>query len=138
MRGSELITSGDIWEYRPGRHKNQHRRKERCVFIGPKGQAILREWLRPELDAFLFSPDGDGKRPYRVDSYRNAIKRACKKAGVPEWSPHQLRHNFGTVARRSGGIEAARVTLGHTTAGVSEIYAEADQEAARAVVARIG
>jgi len=54
------------------------------------------------------------------------------------WSPNRLRHNFGTAARRHAGIEAARVTLGHSSAAVSEIYAERDLELARSVVARIG
>ncbi len=54
------------------------------------------------------------------------------------WSPNQLRHNFATRARREFGIEAARVTLGHSSAVTSEIYAERDLDAARVVVARIG
>ena len=64
--------------------------------------------------------------------------------GMPEWrrencwSPNRLRHNFGTAARRVGGIEAARVTLGHSSAVTSEIYALKDMDAARDVVRRIG
>ena len=69
-------------------------------------------------------------RPYRRDSYRNAIRRACQAASVPEWTPNQLRHNFGTRARREFGIEAARVTLGHSSAVTTEIFAERDIDAA--------
>lgn len=174
MRGCDLVTSGEVWEYRPESHKTEHHGKERLICIGKNGQAILREWLRPELDRYLFSPDGDGEKPYRRDSYTNAIRRGCEVAykmpkelrdsartpsklkgvSVEErkrlsreaakwrdencWSPNQLRHSFATRARREFGLEAARVTLGHSSAAVSEIYAERDQEAARAVVARIG
>ena len=30
---------------------------------------------------------------YDTSSYWRAIARACEKAGVPRWHPHQLRHN---------------------------------------------
>lgn len=138
IRARDLNTSGEVWEYRPESHKTQHHGKQRVVFIGKHGQAVLKEWLRPELDAYLFPSNREANRPYRRDSYRTAIQRGCVKAGVPEWSPNQLRHNFGTRARREFGIEAARVTLGHSSAVTSEIYAEKDMEAARAVVAKIG
>ncbi len=54
------------------------------------------------------------------------------------WSPNRLWHNFATEARWAAGLEAARVTLGHSSAVTSEIYAERDLEAARRVVAKIG
>ena len=54
------------------------------------------------------------------------------------WSPNRLRHNFGTLARSVGGIEAARVTLGHSSAVTSEIYAEKDLDAAKRIVSQIG
>ncbi|OAI56442.1 hypothetical protein AYO47_02055 [Planctomyces sp. SCGC AG-212-M04] len=54
------------------------------------------------------------------------------------WSPNRLRHTFGTMARKVGGIEAARVTLGHSSAVTSEIYAERDLAEARKVVKQIG
>ncbi|WP_437206619.1 hypothetical protein [Planctomicrobium sp. SH664] len=182
MRGCDLNTSGEIWEYVPSSHKTEHHGKRRIVAIGPAGQAILREFLKPDLQAFLFSPaDTEARRggeTYSEFSYGRAIIRGCELAfGMPEelrhvtehvnstenltpefresyrqklrqqasdwrekncWSPNQLRHNFATRARREFGIEAARVTLGHSSAVTSEIYAERDLSAARAVVARIG
>ena len=67
-----------------------------------------------------------------------AVARACKKAGVPYWHPHQLRHNFATMVRRQFGLEAARVTLGHQTAAVTELYAERDQNVAVRVALKVG
>ena len=75
---------------------------------------------------------------YTVASYRHAIERACKKAEVPVWRPHQLRHNRATELRRKYGIEAARIALGHKDAGVTQIYAEADLEMARKIAAEMG
>lgn len=56
MRGCELNMSGKTWEYTPSRHKTEHLGKERVIFIGPRGQDVIREFLKPDLMAFLFSP----------------------------------------------------------------------------------
>jgi integrase len=195
IRGCDLNTSGRIWEYAPETHKTEHHGKQRIIFIGPRGQEVLREFLKPDLQAYLFSPaDGredfvrkqyrDGatvralSRHYTIHSYSVAIRRACEIAfEMPGhlrnvrkfvasltdlsdstreverkklnreaaewrrkhcWSPNQLRHNFATTARREFGIEATRTVLGHSSAVTTEIYAEKDMEAARAVIAKIG
>jgi integrase len=89
---------------------------------------------------------------YEVDQYRRSIHRACDKAFphpelgkikrkelTPEqkleikawqsshrWAPNRLRHTFATQVRKEFGLEAAQVTLGHSSAVVSQIYAERD------------
>ena len=75
---------------------------------------------------------------YSVDSYRQAIHRACDKAGVERWSPNQLRHTVGTDIRQKYGLEAAQVTLGHSQADVTQLYAERDADLAREVARKIG
>lgn len=70
--------------------------------------------------------------------YDHAIARACVKAGVPVWSPNQLRHTAATRIRAAYGIEAARIILGHASAVTSEIYAEIDREKAREIAGRMG
>jgi integrase len=82
------------------------------------------------------------KRPprdhYDVAAYRRAIHRTCDKAGIPRWSPHRLRHSRGTEIRKLYGLEAAQAVLGHAELGVTQVYAEADREAARRIMAAIG
>jgi integrase len=170
MRGCDLTMTGTTWEYRPARHKTQHRGKTRVVFLGPKAQAIIREFLKTDMQAYLFSPrdvvdelnarrranrkspmtPSQSKRTrkanpkrkpgerYTKDSYRVVIQRACDRANVPRWSPHQLRHNSGTWIRREADIDTARTVLGHSTLDVTEIYAEKDFDAARRIMAKIG
>jgi len=75
---------------------------------------------------------------YNTQSYCRAIRRACEKAGVPSWHPHQLRHNAATNIRKEFGIEAARVVLGHRSPLVTEIYAEIDQAKAAQVMEAVG
>lgn len=63
MRGTDLHMTGPAWEYRPEHHKNDYRGQERVVFLGPKAQEIVREFLKPDPDAILFSPaDADEER----------------------------------------------------------------------------
>lgn len=160
MRGCDLNTSGRVWEYVPASHKTQHHGKRRMIFLGPKAQAIVREFLQTDLSAYLFSPKdgrarfvaatyradakpaGKGKRApgerYTPSTYANAIKRACAKAEIPHWHPHQLRHSAATASRRAADLDTARTVLGHSSLNVAEIYAEADLAKARAIVGRLG
>ncbi|MDD3469834.1 MAG: site-specific integrase [Thermoguttaceae bacterium] len=75
---------------------------------------------------------------YTRDSYRRAIARAAARAGVPAWSPNQLRHSAGTEIRRRYGIEAACAVLGHESISTTEIYAERNESLARKVAEEIG
>lgn len=54
------------------------------------------------------------------------------------WSPNQLRHSAATHLRKEFGIEAARVVLGHGSAGVTEIYAEQDLARASEIMGKVG
>jgi len=91
---------------------------------------------------------------YNNQSYRKAIRYACLKAfPVPKgstteaakkwnsahtWSPNQLRHSLATQVRKTDGLEAASILLGHSGLAITGCYAEQDREQAIAVVARIG
>jgi len=74
------------------------------------------------------------KRPwgekYLETSYGHAVTRACIRAGVEHFSPHQLRHSAATRIRAQFGIETASVILGHAHLSTTEIYAEANTSAA--------
>lgn len=78
------------------------------------------------------------RRHYTTDTYRRAITRGCELAGIASWAPNQLRHSAATRLRRERGIEAARVVLGHSSATVTEIYAEIDRSAASRVMGELG
>jgi integrase len=87
-------------------------------------------------------PKANRNRPFRdhydTNSYRKAILRACAKAGVSAWTPHRLRHSFGTQIRRIAGAEAARTVLGHACLDQTEIYAERDTASASRIIERVG
>ena len=75
---------------------------------------------------------------YTNTSYRRVIEHACKVAGVESWAPNQLRHSRATWLRRQYGLEAAQVVLGHSSADVTQVYAERDFDTARRVMAEVG
>ncbi len=176
MRPCDIDQSGDVWEYRPARHKSEHHNKDdsadrdRVVYFGPRAQAILRPLMPADPDAYVFSPrdaeaarnagrrenrkspmtpsqairepKGRAKAPlrphYTVGSYRQAIRRGCRRVGVPVWVPNQLRHSRLTEIRKLYGLEASRVCGGHREVGVTQIYAEQDRTLARQVMAAVG
>ena len=161
LRPIELDTAADVWVWRPARHKTEHVGAIRLIPLGPRAQAVLRPLLAGALDveAPLFSPPkGRGSRggehyrvkcpggrtgrrlgaSYTTASYRRSIHRACDLAGVARWSPHRLRHSYGTVVRRRFGVEAAQLALGHRQLRATEIYAESDISTVVDIARRIG
>lgn len=164
LRPIDLDTTGRVWIGRPVQHKTAHLGKTREIMFGPKCQEIIGAFLDRPVDAFLFSPldavqerhaeaachRRADQRPnpvsttrtvgdhYTTGSYRRAIHRACELANVPVWGPHRLRHTAGTNIRKSHGLAAAQVMLGHAHADTTEIYAEIDRARGVEVAAKVG
>jgi integrase len=85
---------------------------------------------------------------YDAHTLRRAIARAVtaanrqrKAAGLPpiaKWHPYQVRHAAATRLRADFGLDVARCVLGHSSATMTEVYAEIDQTKARAAIEQIG
>ena len=138
LKPANVDRSGDIWEYRPESHKTEHHGRQRVVFIGPQAQAVLRPYLLRDEDSFCFQPRRSWRLHFTKNSYRNAIHRACERAGVEKWNSNQLRHSAATEIRRRYGLEAAQVILGHASADVTQIYAERDLQKAVEIMREVG
>jgi integrase len=160
IRGTDLDRSGAVWIYRPVHHKTAWRGHNRVILVGPQAQALLRPYLEQMADSkgacCLFSPRaavqremarlGRPFRPgerapgnhYQVSSYSQAIRRACRKAGIPEWHPHQLRHARATWLTAQYGWDMARILLGHHTLSATRIYADDDLARAAEVMRQVG
>jgi len=72
VRSCDIDTSGKVWVFTPHRHKTEHHGKARKVFIGPRGQEILRAWLRTDLAAYVFSPK-------QSEAERREVMHAARK-----------------------------------------------------------
>lgn len=136
MRAGDLDRSGAVWTLRPASHKTDHHGHARVVYFGPKAQAVLEPFLAAHPKGALFR--GRRRVPYLPGSYRSAVVRACASAGVPRWTPNQLRHTAATRIRREYGLDVAQVILGHAGADVTQVYAEADRARAERVIGEIG
>jgi integrase len=75
---------------------------------------------------------------YSMSAYATAVAKACLKSNVPHFHPHQIRHTHATEVRRLFGLEAAQVTLGHSQAQITQVYAERDLALAAKVAKQIG
>jgi integrase len=131
MRTADLDMAADPWLYRPQHHKTEHHGHTRVVPLDAVCVELLRRFIRPIVpEAFLFSAD-DGDTPFRGDSVYRAVSRACRRAGVPAWHPHQLRHAYATRVRRAtGSLEYAAAALGQRSLDAAAIYAERDERLA--------
>ena len=83
-------------------------------------------------------PKRTPRETYNKNSYAQAVKRGCVRAGVPVFRPNQIRHSFATRVRREFCSEHAQVILGHSKADVTQRYAERDMNLARDVASKIG
>lgn len=144
------MSRDDVWVYRPDSHKTAWAGRRRSIWLGAGAIELLMPYLQRPVTAPLLSPAEAyrarlGRTPppwvgeaYTTASYRRCIDRACRRAGVPVWSPHQIRHAAATRLRREHGIEVARLILGHASTTTTEVYAERDADLAASIMRRIG
>jgi integrase len=130
--------------------KTAHHDKQIRYPVPPAAQAILELFPAPPA-AVIFSPQasmverGRGRRSapsfgqaWTVRSYRNAVERACARAGVAYFSPHEVRHGALTRAAQQHGVLAAQRLANHGSAATTARYLHTDDLAAYRVAARIG
>jgi site-specific recombinase XerD len=93
MKACNVSMSGKAWEYVPPSHKLQHHERQRVIFLGPRAQCVVREFLKPDLNAFLFSPKD-------AQSERFALRRENRKTPM---TPSQLARKPKAKSARQPG-----------------------------------
>jgi len=148
-----------VWRYVPPHHKTKHRGKVRHIPLGPEAQRIvLRHAAGLEDDEAIFKPRRsvpprpasdtipmEPRKPsprvgekFTKDALRIAIGRAADAAGVPHWTPYQLRYSRLREVRRQQGRDAVQAMAGHAHARMSDHYAPPEWEQAAAAALRSG
>ena len=117
MRAIDIDTSGDVWLYKPPRHKNAWRRHAKVVPLVGSARKIVERFLpgRP-LDSYLFAPKDsetmrlhetckskakvESRRKYRPrydrETYRSAVTRAIHQGN------RALKRKAEDQARKEG------------------------------------
>ena len=122
MKASEIRKDGPngTWVLRPSKHKTWHRGCNRFLVFGPKSRGIIADhW--PERGDYFF-PSSLVVGHYQPASLRQAVGHACIRAGVPHFSPYQLRHLRLTELATDKGLEAAAAVAGHGELTTTKIY----------------
>ncbi|GHT14764.1 hypothetical protein FACS1894170_12010 [Planctomycetales bacterium] len=65
--------------------------------------------------------------------YRRAVSRACIRAGVPNWTPYEIRHTGITRIAIEKGLDTARAVAGQRTISITAGYNHGDSAIAAAV-----
>jgi len=109
--------------------------KTRLVPCGEAAREALRTWIedgrttrpgaRKRPQVFLTST---GQPLDRTNAWRR-VKAAALAAGLPEVTPHTLRHSFATHLIEGGAdLRAVQEMLGHASIRTTEVYTHLDSE----------
>jgi integrase len=93
IRPCDVDTSGTVWRYRPASHKTEDFGRERVIFVGPRGQAVLRPYLLREKTAYCFVPAESERK-------RNAQRRENRRTPM---TPSQARRRPKRYPKRAPG-----------------------------------
>ena len=126
MRRDQLFLQDQVWRVPPSSTKTDKTYK---VPLSRAAMAIIEERLAaiPDGEQYLFPKSRGGDGPAGRTFAGKPHRRACKRAGVADYTPHDHRHSFGTHCDIMGiprlvwdGI------LGHSAASMAELYSGHD------------
>lgn len=124
MRACDLDTTGHVWLYRPGYHKGSWRAQERVIALGPKCQEIVKKYLLPDLQAYLYSPE-------RMREEQNAERRDARKTPLYPSHVRQMEAKRKRKPRRAPGERYTSTSLGRALYTAIRKYNGAKPEAER-------
>jgi integrase len=131
MRMGDIDRAGPIWFYAPESHKTKHFGHKRTIAIGPQAQVLLRQYLKQDPKAFLFSPA-------EQDRIIKDQKRASRKTPV---QPSQIDRSNPKAKRKPGNQFTVRaynrsVVRGSRKAGVASWHVHQLRHTAALLVSR--
>lgn len=94
LRSCDVDQSEDIWIYSPEVHKTEHLGRQRLIYIGPRAQQILLEFLIPGSIDYCFRP---------CDSERQRRELLSARRTTPIAYGNRVGSNRSTTPRKSPG-----------------------------------
>jgi integrase len=83
MRTGDLDSTSQPWVYRPVRHKTENHGHKRIIYLGPKAQVVLRPFVRPNLEDYLFSPaEAEAERRAELATARKTPQSCGNRTGT--------------------------------------------------------
>jgi integrase len=126
LKMKDINRTGDIWRADLSKHKTSHKGKSRTLFFNVTAQAILLRHFKADPEARIF--------PCRRDNFGAAVRRACDRAKIVPFVPHEIRHTTATRLVDQVGLESTQRLLGHSEQSMTEHYSRtADKQAIEAV-----
>ena len=117
IRPCDIDTTGEVWVYRPRRHKGEHRGKLRAIAIGPKGRAVLERFAPADPADYYFSPRRtvaalhlERTKARATPRYASHMKRnAAKRTTAPKRPPAERYNSMSYAHAITRGCEKAGV-----------------------------
>ncbi len=132
IRRCNIDTSGAVWLYAPPQHRTAWKGKRRVIAIGPKAQAMLREFFTPDLSDYLFSPTraveefrADRAAERKTPRYPSHMKRnEQKRAKNPKRCPTARYKRFSYLTAVTRGCDRAFPPVGELARWENESVAK--------------
>ena len=115
MRPQDCDMSGRHWIYKTEIHKTGRKTGATSIVIPQPATLILLERMPRDFTKPWFR--------HGLSWLRIAVCRACVKAGIPHWHPHQLRHQMATRVAESLTRGDAQKLLRHHDPKMTDHYA---------------
>ena len=99
LRPCDVDTSGPVWLFRPGYYKLSYQGRKRVVAIGPRAQAVLKQFTPAKPTDYYFSPRAS------VEQF-HAERAASRK--TPKYASHMKRN--AALPKGTERLPAAKYT----------------------------
>ena len=119
-------------------------RKQRTIPLNAEARKAVQSWLqvRPEVaanDMVFLALEQTSEGSMSSRSVQSAVRRLGQDAGLPELSPHALRHTFAKNLVDAGvSLEKVAALLGHSSLNTTRVYITPGQQDLERAVDQIG